>query len=275
MDCNKALENLSALIDNEVSDKEREELLLHIAECEACREEYERLIDIKAQFKSLDRELRIAISKSAASPADKAMEEIYKEAYPRRAFPFLMRHIGTAAALILVVALFLLAKRVPPAEESLKFNGATMKDSVALESQSKAEAETSTLVDGALMDVITGNTYSEPMEAPNEITVETPVASPMEPSIEETADEEGDMHYDVIKNVSVLNFIPLESGVVIDREHEDFILLNFVNSASGKDFALVEAPIDEVLDELQKNYVDVIYSNHVENSERTLVCYDE
>lgn len=273
MDCNKAFENLSALIDNEVSDKEREELLLHIAECDTCREEYEKLIDIKAQFKSLDRELRVALSKSAASPADKAMEEIYKEAYPRRNIPFFMRHIGTAAALILVVALFLIAKRVPPAEESLKLNGASMKDSVMLESQSKAEAETSTLVDGALMDVVTGNTYSEPMESMP--SVEIPMGTPMEPSFEETADEEESQHYDVIKNVSVLNSIPLESGVVVDREHRDFILLNFTNSASGEGFALVESPIDEVMDELAENYIDVIYSNRVENSERTLVCYDE
>lgn len=272
MDCNEVLENLSALIDNEVSAEEREALMVHIAECDACREKYEKLIDIKTQFKSLDRELHVALSKSATSPADKAMEEIYKEAYPRRAFPFLMRHIGTAAALILVVALFLLAKRVTPAEESLKFNGATMKDSVMLESQSKAEAETSTLVDGALMDVITGNTYSEPMESMP--SVEAPMEMPMEPSFEETADEEKTQHYDVIKNVSVLNSIPLESGVVVDREHEEFILLNFVNSASGEGFALVEAPIDEVIDELSENYIEVLYSNHVEDSEKTLVCYE-
>ncbi len=106
MDCKETREMLGSLIDNEVTDTEREAILSHIAECESCKKEYEELIEIKKSFSKLDIQLKGALAESV-------MQRIYAEKAPKKKKPFIFRYMGTAAAIIIIVSLFAYSRLVP------------------------------------------------------------------------------------------------------------------------------------------------------------------
>lgn len=106
MDCKDAKEYLGALIDGEVTNSEREEVLSHIAECEACRKDYEELLAIRKNFKKLDVQLRGALT-------DSVVEKICADAHTVKKKPFFVKHIGTAAALVIIAGLFIYTRLNP------------------------------------------------------------------------------------------------------------------------------------------------------------------
>lgn len=114
MDCNEVKVQLYALMDNEVTDSEREKLLSHIAECDDCKKEYEELKAMKNEFRKLDVKLDGAL-------ADSTMKKIYAKAYPQKKNPFLLKYMGTAAALIIIAGMFIFAK-LTPQKDSQKEN---------------------------------------------------------------------------------------------------------------------------------------------------------
>ncbi len=116
MDCKDVKELLGALADGEVSDKEREALLSHIAECETCKKEYEDIQKLKKEFSKLNVQLRGAL-------ADSVMEKIYAETYPKKKKTFFFRYIGTAAA-VLVVAVTAVYIGISPKKDHAESNSA-------------------------------------------------------------------------------------------------------------------------------------------------------
>ncbi len=110
MDCNKVIENLSALIDDELTNVEKEEILSHIAECSECRKRYEELKKIKKDFAKLNVTLNGRLAESV-------MTRVYNER-PKKKTPFFFRYIGTAAALVIIVAVAM-STRLAPRKEAM------------------------------------------------------------------------------------------------------------------------------------------------------------
>lgn len=103
MDCKEAKELLNALADGELSEKEKEEILSHIAVCEDCKNEYDEIKAIKKEFENLS----VSID---GRLADSVMEKITAETHPKKKSSFIFRHIGTVAALLVVAGMFYLTK---------------------------------------------------------------------------------------------------------------------------------------------------------------------
>lgn len=191
MDCKDVKENLGTLIDGEVSDAEREALLSHIAECETCQREYEELLSIKKEFSRLDLQLKGAL-------ADSVMQKICAEVYPEKKKPFFLRHLGTAAALLIIAGLFVYTRVNPisaPKEEGLRadaptesVNGESEYDYAFLDKADTDDAEDAYVEDGNTIHytnqetITTYPSVSYPMDTPAESEPEEAVPEePMAP----------------------------------------------------------------------------------------------
>ena len=142
MNCNEVKKELSALIDGEVGNEEKEALLSHIAECESCKKEYDDLQELKKEFAKLDLQLKSALSESV-------MQKIISENIPKKKTPFLMRHIGVASAILLIISLALYSRLMPVTENmqktdsnaSMPMTNGISKEDVKYESISDASPE--------------------------------------------------------------------------------------------------------------------------------------
>lgn len=200
MDCKDVKEDLGALIDGEVTDTEREALLSHIAECEICQREYEELLAIKKEFSRLDVQLKGAL-------ADSVMQKICAEVYPEKKKPFFLRHLGTAAALLIIAGLFVYTRVNPisaPKEEGLRADAPT--ESVNGESEydyvfmDKADTDEAYVEDGNTIHytnqetITTHPSVSYPMDTPaeaepEEAVPEEPMAPDEKPEAESPMEE--------------------------------------------------------------------------------------
>ena len=198
MDCKETKEYLGALVDGEVTDAEREALLSHIAECETCQKEYEELLAIKKEFSRLDVQLKGALAESV-------MQKIHAEVYPERKRPFFLRHLGTAAALLIIAGLFVYTRINPisaPKEEDLRADAPT--ESVNGESDydyaflDKADTDKAYVEDGTIHytqeTITTYPSVSFPMDTPaeaepEEAVPEEPMATPEAPREEAPMEE--------------------------------------------------------------------------------------
>lgn len=112
MPCNKNYSDLiSQYVDNELDKEESQNVLEHISECDECKKEYEELIKIKKGLSSF-------VKESEKSVADEVMKKISADK-PKKT-PFIFRHIGLAASLviILILALYSNTYKTPPVENS-------------------------------------------------------------------------------------------------------------------------------------------------------------
>lgn len=168
MDCTEVKNNLSALIDGEVTDSEREKLLSHIAECEDCRNEYAELRQLKKDISRLNVQLKSAL-------ADSVMKKISAETLPeKKKSPFFVRYIGTAAALIIIAGVFFYSRLAPANNKS--------EESAVQDAVTESERIESDLTyDSATDD--SEETFDSVMALP-----ETPMASPL-PESEAVAED--------------------------------------------------------------------------------------
>ncbi len=188
MDCKYAREQLGALLDGELEAKDKEAILLHIAECPDCRKEYEELKKLRKEFEKLDFKLHGAL-------ADSVMQRIYAETpqvqnkAQKKKKPFIFRYMGTAAAFAVILTLFIYTRIAPP-----QFDAKGMESNDAPEAffQKKEETSEEKVMDGNFtFSVRDESVYPE---GPNEPTVEEETTAPYypteQPSLEDSADHE-------------------------------------------------------------------------------------
>ena len=99
MNCDTALELLSAMLDGELTDTEAERLQSHLAACESCRAVYDELVMIDA-----------AVRDDQAEPPDALRENVMtairaeqKQKTTRKTRSWLLLGIAAAAALALII----------------------------------------------------------------------------------------------------------------------------------------------------------------------------
>lgn len=95
MDCQTAFEYINMYVDNELDDKETEELLRHISLCESCRKELDDIVALKAALAGI---------KEVEPPAGLALSAIKKA--KRRRIPVFTYASAAVAAAIVLVAVF-------------------------------------------------------------------------------------------------------------------------------------------------------------------------
>ena len=100
MDCRECSLKLDALVHDELSTEEIEEVHSHLSECEDCKKEYDEALLMKKRFHTL-------VEKSEKSLADSVIAQIRNEKSPYKKTPFLVRHIGFAASLVFILVLAL------------------------------------------------------------------------------------------------------------------------------------------------------------------------
>lgn len=250
MDCKDVKETLGALIDNEVSDTEKEALLSHIAECEECRKEYEELQALKKDFAKLDTKLKGALAESV-------MQRVYAESFPKKKKPFFIRYAGTAAAIILVCTLFIYTRLFPVNEES-QDNAFSPESEIvtdtAVDSEPKDEAEEiffSKVEADILMPEASGNKLQSD-KIYNETFADTTLA-----------------------DVRLYNSIPTSSAVIIVDAEADELLSVLDNAVTVNESVIsIDEGHDEVLQVLYSNSITVVKTDIPEDTEDTFICIE-
>lgn len=309
MNCTEVKDLLGALIDNEVTDVQREELLCHIAQCEDCKREYEELQQLRKDFSQLDVQLRGAI-------AEKVMGKVCEEAYPKKKTPFILRHLGTAAALVIIVAaaiMIKLAPRLDSAKEAEEVSNSSLMADATEESAEDIEYNFALLdkieedvvlksesldTDGNLnINDVTPEAVPEvPMEpeAPMEAVPEAPMEpeapmTPMEPvqgskptasdnkqsAIGEPDSERAEPEASFEEDFRYSNSIPFTTSVIfIDGDIQDVLpLLDNVTSV-GADYANISANHVEVMEILTSNRIEITNSFTYDEATTTAI-YEE
>jgi hypothetical protein len=110
MTCREIKEMLSEYIDGEC--EKASEVSEHLENCEECKKEYDALLKLREDFKGF-------VPKSECSLADSVIAEIRRETFPQKKTPFIFRHIGLVASLVVIVTVAILAL---PKTENTKFN---------------------------------------------------------------------------------------------------------------------------------------------------------
>ncbi len=107
MSCNKYSDLISLYVDNELEEG-KEELLAHLEECEECKKEYEELLELKNKLSTL-------VKESDRSLSDEVMRKINK-----KKTPFIFRHIGVAASLVVIalLAVFTMGEKYTQEEDT-------------------------------------------------------------------------------------------------------------------------------------------------------------
>ena len=285
MDCKEVKEMLNALADGEVTDGEREEILSHIAECESCRAEYEELKAIKKEFSRL----RIRLN---GELADSVMEKITAEAHPKKNKPFLFRHIGTVAALIIVAGMFFLTRNTAEDNKAAESESAEVNtDSVILKGDynfSISPNGSNTLTDDS--DRVEESVMDEaPMEsmmpeAPMKEWTEEPKASEPKPGTqlkseavdlpqtEESVQESENL---AVNDFRISNSISLDTAVIfVDSDMETLTPLFDSIESLGMNCINLNQPHGEVMDILFSNSISVTMTDIPENTTDTTIVVE-
>ena len=279
MTCEQVSRELSALIDNECTIEQKEALLTHIAACEECRTEYERLKELRLAFSDLKVQLHDAISSTERRPvAEKAMEEIYKTEFPKnkKRFSFITRHLGTAAALFIIVCLFIFARK-----QDKLFNTDNLFAS-APESTKESECYSSDEAINGVIKIESATSKDDGNNAVNDLTTDeeykyaADTLQPMEPALPSGKAE--NVEAEIAQKIMFSNSLSPVSNIFLDTSDSQEVSVLLKNSfeiaLSGDNFYLINGTIDEAYDLLYDYGYTILYSQSVENSTQTLVCHE-
>lgn len=129
MTCIEVKELLDEFVSGELDEKKEAEISAHLEGCPDCKREMEEL-------KAMKESLGAFVKDSERSLADSVMSEIRKELYPVKRLPFIARHIGLAASLVVIVALFAFSSlERRDGKSAPELNGADLKFSTTGEAE--------------------------------------------------------------------------------------------------------------------------------------------
>jgi|GEM_PF-1587440 len=266
MDCKDVRENLGALSDGELNAQEKEEILSHIAQCPECMAEYKELIQIKEDFKKLDVKLHSALSESV-------MEKIRENQVKTKKTPFIFRHMGVAASLIIILSLFFYSRFMP--KDNFELSQVPLKNESVTEDSSESEEsvyqdEENNVFSDTASDVLFDDVKNESM-----------VISPslQKPTESDRGDPESEKKESVISFSVIQTKNSLDTDVaimVVEGEIENVIKLfdaypTLKNSENCVTVSLESHSVEKIL---TKNSVPVIRSEIPENSESTALYFN-
>ncbi len=293
MNCKEAKELFSPLIDKELSLQEQENVLAHIAECHLCREEYEKLIEIKKQFAALRRD---------CSPngklAEAVMSTVNAQKPKKKSFNF--RYVSTVAAALIVVLLIAYSGLKMPNNESSKSDISAEKEEYILMDivtpDGNTELKTDTVNESAATekeapaDIFTEGSGSNTVifTSPNftdETKMHESAAMPSSPeavlpeAAEDSSSEqiEGIQMYsdEFVTHFMIKNSIsPSTSLIYVESDTETVAPLFEAVSISGN-FVTVSEPFDTILKTLTYNSISVAYTHTTDDEAVTIIVTEE
>lgn len=265
MDCKEVKEMLSALADGEIADGTKEEILSHIAECDTCRQEYEELKAIKKEFSKL----RIRLN---GELADVVMKKITAEAHPKKKTPFILRHLGTAAALIIVAGMFILTRNVSYDNKAAESEPTNRTESAPAKGDfqfSIPSAEnTSSDVFDSVEELVPDQApaESEPMGMP-EATLKS--ESPDLPMAEESVSES---QSSAVNDFRLSNSISLDTAIIfVDSDMQTITPLFDSIESIGASCININQPHTEVMQVLYSNSISVTSTDIPESTTDTTI----